>query len=114
MTGKQKILYVFMLMPLVSVIVALFFLPARFPARVDSQGAITAWYSKFILLAVPAFSVLMGLFTMKMEKRALLKGAQGVKLALLAYSSGMLALFVFFLVTVYTIYAAFVLKAFIP
>ena len=114
MTRKQKGLYLLMLLPLAVAVVALFFLPARFPARMDSQGNVTGWYPKYVLLLLPALSIMMGLFTINMQKRASSMGARGERLALMAYVSGMLAMLVFLLITVYAVYSAFVLSAFIP
>ena len=114
MTRKQKGLYLLMLLPLAVAVVALFFLPARFPASMDSQGNVTGWYTKYVLLLLPALSIMMGLFTINLQKRASSMGARGERLALMAYVSGMLAMLVFLLITVYAVYSAFVLSAFIP
>lgn len=106
--NRKKVLYVLMFVPLIAVLVALFFLPGRIPAKIDGEGNVTQWYLSFMLLLVPALGVGMGMFTLDMMRRAGQLGQKGPRLSRMAYLSGLFSLIVFAFVTFYSIYAAFV------
>ncbi len=111
---KKRLLYLLMFVPLAAAVAALFFLPARIPAKMDSQGQVTQWYANFMLLLVPGLGVGMGLFTLDMMKRASALGQSGPRLGRMAFISGILSLVVFAFVTFYSIYAAFVQAGYAP
>lgn len=66
---KKKIaFYGLMFLPLVSVLIALQFMPEQIPAHYGIDNQVTRWGSKYELLIVPIVTVMLGFFFMGIKK----------------------------------------------
>lgn len=62
MKVKKFVFYGLMFLPLVSVLIALQFLPEQIPAHYDFSNQVTRWSSKYEMLIVPIVTVMLGCF----------------------------------------------------
>lgn len=101
-----KILFITSAVPLIIVLIALHFLPAKIPAHYDLYMNIDRWGSKYESLLMPAVTVLMSVFMYGMSRLASRheNGKSNQKVLLISGT----ALNIFFtIVTVWTLWTAF-------
>lgn len=106
MKRRSKVLYgVLMALPLVVTLTALGFLPDQIPAHYGADFQVDRWGSKYELLLLPGFTILMGvllLFFGKLASRQ--EGGQNNRKA--AIAAGLLCMALFNALTYYFLYTA--------
>ena len=68
MKKNKPIYFILMFLPIITTIIALFFLPPKIPANYDATGAVTRFGSKYETLILPLITVPFGFFMLAMAK----------------------------------------------
>lgn len=107
MKTKKTLYYTLMLLPLILVLISLFFLPDQVPMHYGSNNQVTRWGSKYETLIFPiiiipfgGFMLAIGNWSSKQEKSG--KNNENVCLLL-----GLISLALFDVMTIYFLYTAF-------
>lgn len=68
MKKNKSIYFILMFLPIITAIIALFFLPPKIPAHYNATGAVTRFGSKYETLILPLFTIAFGFFMLAMAK----------------------------------------------
>ncbi len=93
-----------MYLPLIIVLISLQFLPERIPAHYGLDGQVTRWGSKYEMLLMPIVSILMGYFFFGIAKYCAKQEENGHNNETICVIAGILVLFLFNVMTGYTLY----------
>lgn len=107
MKTKKIILYIFMFLPLITVLIALQFLPDTIPAHYDFNGKITRWGSKYESLISPIWTILFGFFMLGMARYCAKKEEDGKNNENICLITGIACLILFNALTGYSLYTDF-------
>ncbi len=107
MKMKKIILYIFMFLPLITVLIALQFLPDTIPAHYDFNGKITRWGSKYESLISPIWTILFGFFMLGMARYCAKKEEDGKNNENICLITGIASLILFNALTGYSLYTDF-------
>lgn len=106
---QKTVFYILMFLPLLAVMVALWFLPDQIPAHFGIDGQADRWGSKYETLVYPASSIVMGvimLITAKVSSKQEGNGKNNEKITIIL---GIVSLLVFNVMTGYFLYVDFTL-----
>lgn len=107
MKVKKFMFYGLMFLPLVSVLIALQFLPEQIPAHYDFSNHVTRWGSKYEMLIVPVVTVLLGYFFQGMAKISAKQEESGNNNEKVCIVAGIVTLLIFNAMTGYALYTGF-------
>ncbi|MBQ8558930.1 MAG: DUF1648 domain-containing protein [Tyzzerella sp.] len=100
---KETLLNTLMLLPMVLEVISMFLLPTEIPIHYNSNLQVTAYGSKYMLLAIGVIAVLFGLFMKRIYKFNI-----GTNRETMVYRSSWMALLVFNGINLFTLVSAFV------
>ena len=107
MKRSSKVLYVvLMALPLVVTLIVLGFLPGQVPVHYGPDFQVDRWGSKYELLLLPGFTVLMGLLLLFFGRLAARQEGTGQNNAKAAVTAGLLCMALFNALTYYFLYTA--------
>lgn len=107
MKRSSKVLYaVLMALPLAVTLIVLGFLPGQVPAHYGPDFQVDRWGSKYELLLLPGFTVLMGLLLLFFGRLAARQEGTGQNNAKVAVTAGLLCMALFNALTYYFLYTA--------
>ena len=107
MKVKKIVFYGLMFIPLVSVLIALQFLPEQIPAHYGFNNQVTRWGSKYEMLIVPIVTVMLGYFFQGIAKLAAKHEESGNNNENVCIVSGIATLAIFCVMTGYALYTCF-------
>lgn len=107
MKTKKIIFYVLMFLPLIITAIALPFLPDQTPAHYDFNNQVTRWGSKYEALLFPVCTIFFGLFMLAMTKYSAKQEENGNNNENVCIIAGIVCLFLFNVMTGYSLYADF-------
>ncbi len=107
MKTKKTVFYIFMLLPLALVLIALQFLPDNIPAHYNISGQVDRWGSKYEMLVFPALSILLGSIMLLAAKYAAKHEESGQNNAQVCIVAGIMGNVLFSVMTAFFLYAAF-------
>ena len=107
MKRSSKVLYtVLMALPLAVTLIVLGFLPDQVPAHYGPDFQVDRWGSKYELLLLPGFTVLVGLLLLLFGRLAARQEETGQNNAKVAVTAGLLCMALFNALTFYFLYTA--------
>ena len=107
MKRSSKVLYVvLMALPLAVTLIVLGFLPGQVPAHYGPDFQVDRWGSKYELLLLPGFTVLIGLLLLFFGRLAARQEGTGQNNAKVAVTAGLLCMALFNALTYYFLYTA--------
>ena len=106
MKVKKIVFYGLMFIPLVSVLIALQFLPEQIPAHYGFNNQVTRWGSKYEMLIVPIVTVMLGYFFQGIAKLAAKHEESGNNNENVCIVSGIATLAIFCVMTGYALYTS--------
>ena len=107
MKVKKIVFYVLMFLPLISVLIALQFLPEQIPAHYSLNNQVTRWGSKYEMLIVPIVTVMLGYFFRGIAKVAAKHEENGNNNENVCIVAGIVTLIIFNAMTGYALYTSF-------
>ena len=107
MKVKKIVFYVLMFLPLISVLIALQFLPEQIPAHYGLNNQVTRWGSKYEILIVPIVTVMLGYFFRGIAKVAAKHEENGNNNENFCIVAGIVTLIIFNAMTGYALYTSF-------
>lgn len=107
MKTKRMIFCALMVLPLVTVLIALQFLPDRIPAHYGFGNQVTRWGSKYETLILPVFNVFFGLFMLGMARLSAKQEESGNNNEKVCITAGIMVLLLFNAMTGYFLYTDF-------
>lgn len=107
MKVKKIVFYGLMFIPLVSVLIALQFLPEQIPAHYGFNNQVTRWGSKYEMLIVSIVTVMLGYFFQGIAKLAAKHEESGNNNENVCIVSGIATLAIFCVMTGYALYTSF-------
>jgi len=107
MKTKKILFYSLMFLPLVVVLIALWFLPEQIPVHYGINNEVTRWGSKFETLVYPIITVVFGYFMLGMAKYSAKHEENGNNNENVCIVTGIVSLVLFNAMTGYFLYADF-------
>lgn len=107
MKVKKIFFYVLMFLPLVSVLIALQFLPEQIPAHYGFNNQVTRWGSKYEMLIIPVVTVMLGYFFQGIAKFVAKHEENGNNNENVCIVAGSATLVIFCAMTGYALYSSF-------
>ncbi len=107
MKTKKTVYYILMYLPLVIVLIALPYLPAKIPAHYGFDNQVDRWGSKYEAFLFPIITLLMGYFLLGMAKLAAKQEEHGENNKNVIIIVGILVLVLFNTLNVYSLYTSF-------